>query len=259
MKQPALFLSHGAPTIALADDDFTRALTRHGKRLDSARALLVMSAHWESAGKALASSAERPETIHDFGGFAAELHALHYPARGEPALAADIVRRLSDAGLRAGLDPTRGLDHGVWTPLLHLRPLSDLPVVPLSLPRRRTPEDVVAMGRALSGLRDDGVALIGTGGITHNLALLGLGANDAPTPEWARAFDAWAVERAGALDTAALCAYREHSEARLAVPSSEHFDPLLFAVGAAREDDAVTEIYRGFSLGALSMACLAFG
>ncbi len=254
------FVSHGAPTVAMAEDDYVQALRRHGATLKGARAIVVVSAHWETSKAAwLVTGAERPATVHDFGGFPRELYELQYPAPGQPELAAEVVALLGAGGLRSGLDLERGFDHGVWVPLRHMVPAANLPVVAVSMPRRRTPEDVVRMGRALAPLRDDGVALIGSGGVVHNLGLLAFDDAGAPVPDWAHDFDAWAVARARALDADALCQFRSHHEARLAVPSTEHYDPLLFAVGAARAGDTMTEIYRGFSFGSLAMTCLAFG
>src|SRR5512138_577874 len=173
MRAPALFVSHGAPTVAIADDDYTAALAAIGARAAARpQALAVISAHWRAPAPRV-TGAKQPETIHDFGGFPEELNAIVYPCPGSPVLA----RRIADK-LGGEVDRERGLDHGVWVPVRHMFPHADVPVVQVSLPARATPDTMVALGRDLAALRDEGVWLVGSGGIVHNLSRLA--APDAP-------------------------------------------------------------------------------
>ncbi|HEY3174814.1 MAG TPA: class III extradiol ring-cleavage dioxygenase [Candidatus Polarisedimenticolia bacterium] len=256
---PALFISHGAPTLALEPEGTcARALRRWAEACPSPRALLVMSAHWEAPGPIRVTSAGRPPLIYDFAGFPDPLYALTYPAPGDPGLAAEVIRRLHDADLPAQEDPDRGWDHGVWIPLRLAFPEPRIPVVEISLPRRSAPEELMRIGRALSALRSQGVLLIGSGGIVHNLRLIRLERKEAPADSWALEFDEWVRTRLERHDFDALIRYREVApHAALAVPTTEHFDPLFFVLGASGAEDDVVEIHDGIQYGNLSMRCFA--
>jgi len=243
---------------ALDDDDYTRALTEWAVRLPRPRAVVVVSAHWESPAPVRVTAGQAPDTIHDFFGFPDALYALRYPAPGAPELAAAIVERLGAARIAAVPDRARGLDHGAWVPLRFLYPSADVPVVAVSLPSPASPEALIALGRALEPLRDHGALVIGSGGIVHNLRRIDPRPTGAPVPGWARAFDAWVRERLEAGDRPGLAAYRrEAPDALLAVPTTEHFDPLLVALGAAGEDRGVEHVYEGFRHGSLSLRTVA--
>jgi 4,5-DOPA dioxygenase extradiol len=253
-RQPAVFLAHGAPTIAIEDTEVTRVYRRFGERLRGARAAVVVSAHWQTRRTSRVNAVARPELIYDFGGFPDELYRVRYDAPGDPALAREMATLL-------GVPPeeTRGWDHGVWTPLVHLLPEAKTPIVEISLPVPATPHELLAIGAKLSPLRDDGVAIIGSGVIVHNLGLARLGDRDAPVDEWAQAFDDWVAERVAARDFETLASYaRLRPEARLAVPTPEHFEPLFIVCGASRPDDRYEEIAHGMELGNLSMRSFAF-
>jgi 4,5-DOPA dioxygenase extradiol len=201
----------------------------------------------------------RPATIHDFGGFPAELYRLEYPAPGDPALAGEVAGLLEGAGIAAVLDPERGLDHGAWVPLRFLYPAADVPIVPVSLPRPRDGGLALRIGRALTPLADRGVLLLGSGGIVHNLARLRFGEENAPVDPWARAFEDWIIDRLTAGDEPALLAYRSSAPgADLAVPTPEHFDPLLFALGAGGPGADSETLHEGFQYANLSLRALAF-
>jgi 4,5-DOPA dioxygenase extradiol len=252
---PAVFLAHGAPTIALEDTEVTRAYRRFGERLHDARAVVVVSAHWQTRATARVNAVARPELIYDFGGFPDELYRVRYDAPGDPVLARDVAKLLEVA-----LEEKRGWDHGVWTPLVHLLPEAKTPIVELSLPYSAAPEDLLAIGAKLSPLRDDGVAIIGSGVIVHNLGMARLDDRDAPPDAWATAFDDWVAERVAARDFETLAAYASlRSEARLAVPTPEHFEPLFVVCGASFPDDRYEEIAHGMEFGNLSMRSMAFG
>jgi len=250
---PAWFVGHGSPLLAVEQDDFTAALRREGAALPRPRAIVVVSAHWESRGIRVTAS-DRPALIYDFSGFPPELTDVRYPAPGDPALAADVSKRLRDAGLEAAEEARRGLDHGAWVPLVHAFPNADIPVVQVALPVPRTADDVVRMGSALAPLRDQGVLLIGSGGIVHNLRRVRFDDKAAPAADWAEAFDGWVRDRVQSLGVADLAAYRSRApNAALAVPTTEHFDPVFFALGAAAAGDQVRTLFEGFHYGTLSM------
>jgi 4,5-DOPA dioxygenase extradiol len=244
-RAPLLFISHGAPSIALEEDGFTRAVHDFGQTLDAAPAMVVVSAHWQSRGLRV-NAAARPDPIYDFGGFAPELYTLRYDAPGEPALAREIARLTG-----AALEEERGWDHGVWVPLRHLRPQADIPIVELSLP---VGADLMSIGRALAPLRDRGVVLTGSGGIVHNLRMIHLDDKFAPVDPWAHEFDAFVADALERRDFDAIAGYRTRApHASLAVPTPEHFEPLLILLGAASAGDEVSTIFAGFQYGNLSM------
>jgi 4,5-DOPA dioxygenase extradiol len=254
---PAAFISHGSPMVALEQDDYTDALRAFGRALPSPRAIVVVSAHWETRGGILVTGAGQPELIYDFGGFPGALYALKYPSPGDPALAARIVQLLEGAGFAAQVDPRRGYDHGAWVPLRLTYPDPTVPVVQVSLPRPRTPADVLRMGAALAPLRAEGVLLLGSGGVVHNLRVFDFD-KSAPVQGWARAFDDWAGERLAARDVEGLADYaRRAPNASLAVPTTEHYDPQFFALGASRPDEAIADVYVGLHHGTLSMRSFA--
>jgi 4,5-DOPA dioxygenase extradiol len=194
--------------------------------------------------------------MHDFGGFPESLYRLDYPAPGSPSLAREALNLLQVAGLEAVLDPERPLDHGAWVPLRYFSPQAEIPVVQLSLPTSRTPQSLVATGRALAPLSRSGVLILGSGGIVHNLRRLDW--EDARGPEaWAAAFDHWVQERLLAGDEAELLDWRQAPGAAESVPTSEHLDPLFIALGAATQ--LAAPVFQGWQLGNLSLASYRFG
>ena len=258
MAFPALFVSHGAPSAALDDDAYTRALGGWARGRPRPRAVVVVSAHAEALGPVRVNAASEPALIYDFYGFPAPLYDLRYPAPGAPDLARDIAGTFAEAGLEPVVDAQRGWDHGVWVPLRLLYPAADVPVVALSLPVPRRPEALLAMGRVLAPLRERGVLLLGSGGIVHNLHRLRMDDGAVPTEPWAAAFGAWVDERLDDRDVEGLVAYAARApHADLAAPTSEHFDPLFFVVGARDGRDRVESVYQGFRYGSLSLRSFA--
>lgn len=252
---PSLFISHGSPMLALEPGASGPALAHLAAALPRPRAILLVSAHWESPALRV-TSAGQPETWHDFGGFPPALYQLQYPALGNPQLAADIVQLLGAAGLRAQLDPERPFDHGAWVPLSLMYPAADIPLVQLSLPSRQGPEVQTRIGRALAGLREQGVLLIGSGSITHNLGELDWHAGPEVIEPWAQDFRDWIVARLAADDEAALHDYRQRAPAAVRNhPSDEHLLPLFFARGAGGQFKVE---HSGFTLGALGMDIYSF-
>ena len=246
---PVIFISHGAPTLVfepIAARDFMIGL---GASLPRPTSILCVSAHWQTP-LPTASTATRPETIHDFHGFPDELYRLRYPAPGAPALARRAQALLAAAGIEGGLDDRRGLDHGAWNPLLLVYPEADIPVAQLSL-IDGDPAAHVALGRALAPLTEEGVLVLASGGAVHNLGQFRV---DRSRPaEWAVGFDDWLAERIAAGDETALLGYRQRPDGRLAHPSDDHILPLFVALGAARGKPG-RALHRSFAYGSLSMA-----
>ena len=256
---PVLFVSHGAPTLALETEHaWSKALRALGERLPRPRAVAVISGHWQERGGFVATSAARPETVHDFGGFGPELHAIEYPCPGDPALARELAERLGKAGFESSLDPRRGLDHGAWVPLRQLFPRADVPVVQLSLPHPASAADLLRAGAALAPLRSEGVLLIGSGGAVHNLRRISWKESE-PPEKWALDFDRYLWEAAKSHDRAALENWRSAPGAALAHPSSEHLEPAFVALGATRADEPVSELHASFSHGNLSLRSFLVG
>jgi 4,5-DOPA dioxygenase extradiol len=226
-----------------------------GRQLPRPKAILCISAHWETAAP-MVSAAATPETIHDFHGFPDALYRLRYPAPGAPALAERVVGLLGGAGISGGIDAARGLDHGAWNPLLLIYPGADIPVTQLSIQSSLDPAHHAAVGRALRPLRDEGVMILASGGAVHNLRQFHV---DRQTPApWAVSFDEWLAERIAAGEEDALIGYREtQPEARLAHPRDEHFLPLFVALGAGGGKGR--PLHRSFAHGSLSMAAFAWG
>ncbi|MEX6503269.1 DODA-type extradiol aromatic ring-opening family dioxygenase [Pseudomonas zhanjiangensis] len=252
---PTLFISHGSPMLALQPGASGPALARLAAELPSPRAILVLSAHWESR-ELLVSGAARPKTWHDFYGFPDALYEVQYPAQGNPALAGEVVEQLARAGLPARIDPQRPLDHGAWVPLTLMYPQAEIPVVQLSLPSHQGPAAQTRVGQALSGLREQGVLLIGSGSITHNLGELDWHAGPEAVAPWAQVFRDWMVEMLASGDEAALHDYRRQApHAARNHPTDEHLLPLYFARGAG---GSFKVEHSGFTLGVLGMDIYSF-
>ena len=253
-RAPALFVSHGSPAFAVEPGLLGPRLTELGSRLGGVRAILVVSPHWQTRDVRVSVSAA-PATIHDFGGFPDALYRLRYPAPGAPELARKAVALLGRAGFIVDEDP-RGLDHGAWVPLLHLRPRADLPVFQVSLPHDLDAEGALHLGAALRPLRDEGVVIVGSGSLTHNLHEYFHGARDGA---YAGQFAAWVRDKVHARDTEALLRYRTLApHAERAHPTEEHFLPLLVAIGAGGHDEPL-EILDGGLDGVLAMDAYAWG
>lgn len=254
---PSLFVSHGAPDLALADLPAARFLAELGESLPRPCAILVVSAHWERPVPAITAS-PAPGTIHDFLGWPRELYGLRYPAPGAPWLAERVAGLLAEAGLPLEADPARGLDHGAWVPLMLGWPAADIPVAQLALIRGGDASAHLALGRALAPLRAEGVLVLGSGAAVHNLGALA--PEGTPPPAWARAFDTWLAEALAAGDREALCQFpAAPPTARAAHPTPEHLMPLFVALGAGGTDAGAVRLHDSWSYGSLSMAAYAFG
>lgn len=253
---PSVFVSHGAPTLAIEKNDTVEFLRRLGAGLGRPRAILCVSAHWATRAPTL-SAAERPETIYDFGGFPAELYRVRYDAPGAPALAARAAELLSASGVDYEFSNDRGLDHGAWVPLSLMYPERDVPVTQLSVQPGAGAAEHFRIGKALAPLRREGVLILSTGGATHNLRQLGRGEQ---APDWAARFDEWLDEKIRGGSYEDLLDYRRLApHASVAHPTDEHLLPLFVAAGAGDPGAPGLSLHRGWTHGSLSMAAYAFG
>lgn len=258
-RTPVLFVSHGAPTFALQPGLLGPRLTAVGEALARPKAVLVVSPHWMTRGGVRVATTAAPETVHDFGGFDPALYDIRYPAPGQPALAQRAIAVLRAAGWPAEGDAGQGLDHGAWVPIRFLYPGADVPVFQVSLPAQLTPRQAYALGQALQPLRDEGVMIVGSGSMTHNLYEFRM-SDDGRTEDYAREFAAWVRQVVEARDDARLVdtlAIAPH--AKRAHPTAEHFLPLLVAAGAAEGDGEVETLEGGITYGVLSMDSYLFG
>ena len=251
---PTLFLSHGSPMHALQPGAVRAVWEGIARDLPRPKAILIASAHWETNLPALTGSA-RPETIHDFYGFPKPLYAIQYPAAGSPEVAVKAFQLLEKANLTPVMDPQRGLDHGAWSPLLYMYPKADIPVVQVAVQTPLGPRHHVELGRALAPLAQEGVLIIGSGHMTHNLRERGDGA----PATYAREFQAWVKDRIDARDFDSLVQYRAlNPDGVRAHPTDEHFLPLFVALGAAREGYKAERLYDGIETRSLAMDAYRF-
>lgn len=257
LRAPVFFISHGAPTFALEPGLLGANLRALGQQLTGIKAVLVVSPHWQTRELQVLTT-PTPETVHDFGGFPAALYALQYPAPGQPELALGALQLLAQAGWSVSAEAHRGLDHGAWVPLFHLLPQANVPVFQVSMPHHLDTAGALALGRALAPLRDQGVLIVGSGSMTHNLYELQRPA--APAVDYAVEFAHWVRQAVSRADVAALLDYRRLApHAERAHPTQEHFLPLLVALGASHEAEAAQVITGDITYGVLSMESYGWG
>lgn len=253
-----LFLSHGAPTLPFEDVPARHFLEELAASMERPRAILAVSAHWETRVPTVNAVARNP-TIHDFGRFAPELYKLAYPAPGDPELAARVVELLGDAGLAAATDAARGLDHGAWVPLMIAWPDADIPVVQLSVQGHLGPGHHLEVGRAIAPLVREGVLVVGSGSFTHDLSSW-RGQQGMAEPEWVSDFAGWFDRALVEERTCDLLAYRRLApNAARNHPTEEHLLPLFVALGAAGTDTKATRLHASTTYGVLRMDAYAFG
>jgi 4,5-DOPA dioxygenase extradiol len=255
---PALFLSHGAPTMPLEAGETGDAWRQLGAQLPKPSAILVISAHWETPVPTV-SLAVKPEIIHDFYGFPEALYKLRYPAPGAPEMAQAVALCLQQANIPVQLDDTQGLDHGAWVPLSFLFPQADIPVAQLSLQPHKDPSWHVAIGRAIRPLREQGVLIVCSGAITHNLRAVFRHPQGEPVPSWVTEFRDWTASRIAAGDLQALIEYRDRApHAVQNHPTDEHLLPLFVALGAANKIEDALHLNRVTTYGLLAMDAWLF-
>jgi 4,5-DOPA dioxygenase extradiol len=251
---PALFLGHGSPMNAIENNEFSRAWAEVARSLPKPKAVLCVSAHWETAGTRV-TAMEQPKTIHDFCGFPPALFEKRYPAPGSPDLARTAQGLARKASIE--LDSDWGLDHGAWSVVCRIFPDADVPVIQLSLDQRKAPASQYELGQELRGLRRKGVLILGSGNIVHNLSEIGW---EDTAYDWALAFD----ERMKVLilsgNREAIIGYSKlGGAARLAVPTAEHYLPLLYVLGTQDESDGVACFAEKVTLGSMSMRSVRIG
>lgn len=256
-KMPVLFLGHGSPMNAIADNQFTRTLGTLGKRIPKPTAILCVSAHWMSEGTWV-TGMSTPKTIHDFYGFPQALFDVQYPAKGNPELAQFMRDEIKDP--RINIDREMwGLDHGTWSVLKHMYPEADIPVLQLSIYMEQPPEYHVRVGEELRRLREKGVLIVGSGNIVHNLRRI-IWEQDAKPYEWALEFDQWVKEKLEKRDFTAIQNDVLKTEAgKLSVPTPDHWYPLLYTIGASEKNDEMKFEYEEMQNGSISMRCVSFG
>lgn len=253
---PAYFFAHGAPSLVLERHAYTDFLAGFADGIARPKAIVLFSAHWEQTEQTI-GAADAHDTIYDFSGFQEELYRITYPAVGDRKLSEDILALLAKHGIPSGFDSARGLDHGAWAVLKLIYPDADIPVVAMSVNRRLTNEEQYRIGSALAELREQDVLVIGSGGTVHNLRRLNWGAGEADA--WAEEFDRWLQGKLEAWDTEALFDYRDRAPyAQDAVPTNEHFIPLLIAMGAGSRNRKAKLLHRSYQLGSLSLSCWQF-
>jgi 4,5-DOPA dioxygenase extradiol len=257
VTMPAIFVGHGNPMNALQMNAWTTAWRSMGQSMPRPRAVLAVSAHWYLRGTRV-TAMERPETIHDFGGFPAELFRVRYPAPGDPLLAARVGRLLAPVPVTQATD--WGLDHGTWSVLVHLLPDASVPVLQLSIDRTQPPAFHHQLGQRLLALREEGVLVMGSGNVVHNLEAYAWGAHPVTPYDWAVRFEQGVRERVTAGDHGPLIDYPTlGNDALLSVPTPEHYLPLLYLLGLQRKEDPVTFPVTGVDGGSISMLSVRVG
>ena len=251
---PVLFVGHGSPTNAIEENEFSRAWAAEGKSLPRPRAALCVSAHWETNGTQVTAT-EQPGTIHDFYGFPRPLYEVSYPVPGAPELARLVRESVRGAKVRFDLD--RGLDHGAWSVLRRMFPEADIPVVQLSLDRAKAPAFHYELGKELAGLRREGVLIVGSGNIVHNLGVI---VWEDTAYDWAVEFDETVKRLILSGDHDAIVQYPDLGRgARLSVPTNEHFLPLLYVLALQEKGDGIRFFSDRVTLGSISMRSLRIG
>lgn len=250
---PVLFVGHGSPMNAIEDNSYSQAWSALGQRLPRPKAILAVSAHWYVDG-VRTQNALQPTTIYDMYGFPEALYQVKYPAPGAPELAERLHQLLQDVVI----DNTWGIDHGTWSVLHHMLPKADIPLCQLSVDTSKGPEAHYALGKLLAPLRKEGVLIIASGNIVHNLRRVRFDMDGGF--DWAKFFDEQIRDWIMTKDHDAVCRYREMGDsARLSVPTPDHFNPLLYALGAAESTDTITIFNEAQIAGSLSMTSYAFG
>ncbi len=255
---PAIFVSHGAPTLPLEDVPAREFLKGLGAAYPNPKAVLCISAHWET-DRPEVSSVDRPETVHDFYGFPSALYRIIYPVKGTPEMAESVAKLVRLSGLECTVNESRGLDHGAWVPLMLMFPRANVPVVQLSIQHHLDTASHLKLGKAVSSLRNEGVLILGSGGAVHPLGYADFWEGK-DTDKWALSFDEWLTEAVMNGDVDALVDYRRRAPyPERAHPRPDHYMPILAALGAGGEDAKGRVLHRSWQYGDLGMAAFAFG
>ncbi|MEI2606050.1 4,5-DOPA dioxygenase extradiol [Erwinia aphidicola] len=257
-RMPALFLGHGSPMNVLEENIYTETWRELGKTLPRPKAIIAVSAHWYTRGTAV-TAMEKPRTIHDFGGFPQVLFDTHYPAPGSPALAQQVADALAPVAVE--LDREWGFDHGSWGVLIKMYPDADIPVVQLSVDGTRPPAYHFELGRKLAALREQGIMIVASGNVVHNLRMVRWGGDAAAYP-WAESFNQYVRDNLSWEGESAqhpLVNFMQHEGAALSNPTPEHYLPLLYVLGARAAGEAIAIPVDGIVMGSLSMLSVQVG
>ncbi len=259
---PAVFISHGAPTLAIESGNYQEDLRRFAKNIDQPSAILSVSAHWEQQRPLQITASAQPETIHDFWGFPRELYDIQYRAPGNPQLARQIATKLTVSGFPTQPNHERGLDHGTWVPLSIMYPEMSIPVLQLSIPIPRNTRELFKLGRVLSQFRQENLMIVGSGGVVHNLRLamrnFSADKKHIKPDHWAVEFDQWVDEKLQARSFEDLLEAENKSPLfRKAAPTSEHFDPIATIIGATSKKEGIATIHASIQYGNLSLRSFA--
>lgn len=255
---PALFVSHGAPTVALHEDDYSFSLREFGRQIhDRCKGIVVMSSHWVT-GPVQITAADKPSTLHDFRGFQKDLYELEYPARGEPDLAKSICNRLESSNIPCILNYNRGFDHGVWIPLRFLRPEADIPVIQLSIPMALGARELLAIGHLMAPLREQGYLILGSGGAGNNLEKIAWHERNFAADRRSMMFEEWLKQKLFAAEIEDLINFADNApDLAFAHPTHEHLLPIFFVMGSSLSGDRIQLIYEGFQYRTISMLSFA--
>ncbi len=266
MVSPALYLGHGSPTNALDKGKYSKQLLSFGKSTEVPQAIIALSAHWERHIPMFVTSGYDPGIIYDFYGFPDVLYNIKYEYRGDPRLAKLVAQELTTNGFETHLNSTRGIDHGVWVPLMKMYPEADVPIIQLSIPLPNTPNELFKIGELLSKFRYDDVMLVGSGNLVHNiphaLTQIQMGKTSldftSKNEEWAVESDRWIKEKLESRKvTELLDSPHKLPHYKMAAPTSEHYDPLYFVLGATKDNEEYKQIFEGFQARSFSMRCFA--
>jgi len=257
---PALFVGHGNPMNAIAENEFVEGFREMGRELETPRAILCISAHWETMGTYV-TAMDAPKTIHDFGGFPQALYEVQYPAPGNPALARETKEMVTKT--EVGLDEEWGLDHGTWSVVRHMYPKAEIPVIQLSLDRSKPAQHHYDLAKQIAGLRRKGVLIIGSGNMVHNIRMRipkGMGKNGADVHEWALEANEKMKEYINDGDHQSLIDYKKLGrEFQLSIPTPEHYLPLIYALALKEDNEKITYFNDKVIGGAASMTSLRIG
>lgn len=258
---PSFFIAHGAPLLAIEDNEYTQFLSNLGCALPRPKAIVLFSAHWES-GVQKVSHVDEYKTIYDFGGFPEAIYRIQYPAKGSKEISKEIEELFTKNDVSYEVDLSRGLDHGAWIVLRMLYPDADIPVISMSVNPNLSPEEQYKIGKSLSVLREKDILIIGSGGTVHNLRTVKFGGDNGPIDNWALEFDEWLAQNLKNWDVESLFNYHSlEPTAKLAVPQygKEHFIPIFYAMGAADDQQNATLLHRSYRYGNLSHSVWQFG
>jgi 4,5-DOPA dioxygenase extradiol len=258
---PAFFIAHGAPLLAIEDNEYTQFLNELGRSLPRPKAIVLFSAHWESTVQKV-SEVEEYKTIYDFGGFPDALYQIQYPAKGSKQVSKEIEELFTNNGISYQVDSSRGLDHGAWVVLRMVYQNADIPVISMSVNPNLSPEEQYKIGKSLSVLRKKDILIIGSGGTVHNLGALRMGGENGQVDSWALDFDNWLALHLENWDLESLFNYSSLTPtAKFAVPpyGNEHFIPIFYAMGAADGTKKAKLLHRSYRYGNLSHSVWQFG